>query len=138
MTIEQLGKIVREAWITWASKQEDVKDHPNWLIPWRDLTKRDKEVDMLIAIRLLTKTPEILIVVEALRHVEFWVRMEWEFYYMLSTNDKAYAGWERGVEDYRVIYGKHLDEARVEYYKKVWVSTWEFLNPGKEKIVKFL
>lgn len=45
---EHLGRLVREAWVTWALEQPDVADHPFWTVPWDELTGRDREVDMRI------------------------------------------------------------------------------------------
>lgn len=43
---DQLGKIVRDAWIEWAKEQPDPK--PSWLLPWEDLAEPDKEADRRI------------------------------------------------------------------------------------------
>jgi len=48
MNDEDLGRLVRETWIKWAERQPDVDEHPNWLIPWEQLSERDREVDVLI------------------------------------------------------------------------------------------
>jgi hypothetical protein len=44
--LDWLGKLVREAWIRWASKQENPK--PSWLEPWENLSEEMKEVDRQI------------------------------------------------------------------------------------------
>lgn len=49
MTMDRdlLGRVVRDAWVKWASEQPDVK--PGWLVPWDDMPEGpDKEVDRLI------------------------------------------------------------------------------------------
>lgn len=43
---ERLGKIVRDAWVRWASEQESPK--PSWLVPWDELSEPDKEADRRI------------------------------------------------------------------------------------------
>jgi hypothetical protein len=43
---EDLGRLVREAWVAWASKQPDPK--PSWLTGWDDLDAGQREADMLI------------------------------------------------------------------------------------------
>lgn len=43
---EQLGRIVRYAWIEWAKQQENRKDH--WLTPWEELDEPIKEADRQI------------------------------------------------------------------------------------------
>jgi len=40
------GKLVREAWVEWASRQDITK--PSWLVPWEELSERDKEADRCI------------------------------------------------------------------------------------------
>lgn len=46
ITREQLGRIVREAWVEWAGEQPDPK--PSWLTGWDDLDEDQREVDMRI------------------------------------------------------------------------------------------
>jgi len=41
-----LGRIVREAWVAWASEQPEPK--PSWLVPWDELSESDKEADRRI------------------------------------------------------------------------------------------
>ena len=43
---EQLGRMVREAWIRWAQTQPRPK--PSWLVPYDHLAEPDKEADRLI------------------------------------------------------------------------------------------
>lgn len=43
---EELGRIVRDAWVQWASEQPDPKR--SWLIPWEELDDGQREVDMRI------------------------------------------------------------------------------------------
>ena len=43
---EQLGKMVRDVWISWASEQKDPK--LSWLVSWEVLSEPDKEVDRRI------------------------------------------------------------------------------------------
>lgn len=50
---EDLGRMVREEWIAWASQQPNPK--PSWLIPWEDLDDGQKEIDMRIGVRLYNK-----------------------------------------------------------------------------------
>ena len=47
---ENLGRIVREVWITWAKEQPNPK--PSWLVPYDQLGETDKEVDRRIGERL--------------------------------------------------------------------------------------
>lgn len=46
MTREQLGRLVRQTWVQWASKQPDPK--PSWLLPWDELEGSQREADMRI------------------------------------------------------------------------------------------
>lgn len=43
---DELGRIVREAWVRWAGQQPEPR--PGWLIQWPDLNEADREVDRLI------------------------------------------------------------------------------------------
>lgn len=43
---EELGRLVRETWLSWAEEQPDPK--PSWLLPWEMLTPAEQEVDMRI------------------------------------------------------------------------------------------
>jgi hypothetical protein len=47
-----LGRMVREEWIAWATEQADIAEHPHWLTSWDELPERDKEVDRRIGERL--------------------------------------------------------------------------------------
>ena len=57
---ESLGRIVRETWITWAQEQPDVADHPHWLVPWEELSERDKDVDRRIAAAVYKATRNMM------------------------------------------------------------------------------
>lgn len=46
MTDDDLGRVVREAWVTWARTQVEPK--PSWLVPWDELSGKDKEADRYI------------------------------------------------------------------------------------------
>lgn len=46
MTRDELGRIVREAWVRWARKQPSPK--PSWLVPYDELSEADKEADRQI------------------------------------------------------------------------------------------
>jgi len=43
---DQLGRMVREAWVRWAQTQPDPK--PSWLVPYDELSEPDKEADRQI------------------------------------------------------------------------------------------
>lgn len=43
---EHLGRVVREAWVTWASHYPSSK--PSWLVPYDELSESDKEADRRI------------------------------------------------------------------------------------------
>jgi hypothetical protein len=43
---EELGQLVRETWVAWASEQPRPK--PSWLVPWEELAEPDREVDRRI------------------------------------------------------------------------------------------
>ena len=43
---DELGRMVREAWVRWATVQPDPK--PSWLIPYEQLPESDKEADRQI------------------------------------------------------------------------------------------
>lgn len=47
---EQLGRMVREAWVDWARTQPNPK--PSWLVPYDDLSEPDKEADRQIGERI--------------------------------------------------------------------------------------
>lgn len=47
---DRLGAIVREVWIAWAKEQPTPK--PSWLVPYKQLSEPDKEVDRRIGERL--------------------------------------------------------------------------------------
>jgi hypothetical protein len=43
---DQLGRVVREAWVRWARTQPDPK--PSWLVPYDELSETDKAADRQI------------------------------------------------------------------------------------------
>jgi hypothetical protein len=43
---DELGRMVREAWVRWAETQPDPK--PSWLVPYDELAEPDKEADRQI------------------------------------------------------------------------------------------
>lgn len=43
---DELGRMVREAWLRWAETQTNSK--PSWLVPYEDLDDQDKEADQQI------------------------------------------------------------------------------------------
>jgi hypothetical protein len=43
---DDLGRIVREAWVRWAQTQPSPK--PSWLVPYDELSEADKEADRQI------------------------------------------------------------------------------------------
>jgi len=43
---DELGRMVREAWVRWAQTQPNPK--PAWLVPYDDLAEPDKEADRQI------------------------------------------------------------------------------------------
>jgi hypothetical protein len=43
---DELGRMVREAWVRWAETQPNPK--PSWLAPYDDLSEPDKEADRQI------------------------------------------------------------------------------------------
>ncbi len=43
---DNLGRVVREAWVNWAKTQTYCKD--SWLVPWNDLSENDREADRQI------------------------------------------------------------------------------------------
>lgn len=43
---DDLGKIVRNAWIEWAKEQSNPK--PSWLVPYEELSQPDKDADIRI------------------------------------------------------------------------------------------
>jgi hypothetical protein len=43
---DDLGRIVREAWVKWARTQPEAK--PSWLIPYDGLPEADREADRQI------------------------------------------------------------------------------------------
>ena len=50
-TRDQLGEMVRIAWVKWARTQPDPK--PTWLVPYAELSEPDKEADRQIGEALL-------------------------------------------------------------------------------------
>lgn len=55
---DNLGRIVRAAWIEWALEQPDRLEHHNWLVVWDDLPERDREVDRRIGEAVLAARAE--------------------------------------------------------------------------------
>lgn len=53
VTREELGRKVREQWITWAQGQPWPKH--TWLIPYDDLSPEDQEADMQIGEELFCR-----------------------------------------------------------------------------------
>ena len=45
-TDDELGEVVREAWIGRAVEQPEIK--PSWLVPYQDLSQPDKDADIAI------------------------------------------------------------------------------------------
>ena len=43
---DELGRVVREAWVRWAVSRPDPK--PSWLVPWEELDEDDREADRQI------------------------------------------------------------------------------------------
>ena len=43
---DELGRMVREAWVRWAQTQPNPK--PSWLVPYAELSEPDKEADRQI------------------------------------------------------------------------------------------
>ncbi len=43
---DELGRMVREAWVRWAEQQTNSK--PSWLVPYEELDDEDKEADQQI------------------------------------------------------------------------------------------
>jgi len=43
---DNLGKIVRNAWIEWAKEQSSPKS--SWLVPYEELSQADKDADIRI------------------------------------------------------------------------------------------
>jgi hypothetical protein len=50
---DQVGKMVREAWVDWAKTHPSPK--PSWLLPYEKLDESDKEADRRIGTHLLQK-----------------------------------------------------------------------------------
>lgn len=48
---DELGQVVRNAWVRWAYKQYNPK--PSWLVPWSRLPEADREADRCIADELV-------------------------------------------------------------------------------------
>lgn len=46
MKRDELGKLVRDTWVVWASEQTEPK--ASWLVPWERLPENDREVDRRI------------------------------------------------------------------------------------------
>jgi len=46
ITDEELGRVVRQAWINWANEQTNPK--PSWLVGWEGLSRADQEADIKI------------------------------------------------------------------------------------------
>ena len=46
MNRDELGRIVREAWVRWAETQFNPK--ASWLVPYHELSETDKEADRQI------------------------------------------------------------------------------------------
>jgi hypothetical protein len=55
---EDLGERVREVWIDWAKTQPDPK--PSWLLPWDEMSEKDREVDRRIGETIAHEATEVL------------------------------------------------------------------------------
>jgi len=47
---DELGRVLRRRWEAWAREQPDIGGHPSWIRPWRALSEREREVDMVMAV----------------------------------------------------------------------------------------
>jgi hypothetical protein len=54
MNRDDLGRIVRKAWVRWARMQPDPK--PSWLVPYDELSEADKEADRQIGEAVASET----------------------------------------------------------------------------------
>jgi hypothetical protein len=52
MDKDVLGRVVRDAWVKWAQTQPEPK--PSWLVPWDELSEKDREADRCIGEGLVT------------------------------------------------------------------------------------
>jgi hypothetical protein len=50
LTDDDLGTLVREAWVAWAKAQPDPK--PSWLVPYHELPEPDRQADRHIGYTL--------------------------------------------------------------------------------------
>jgi hypothetical protein len=52
---ERLGRVVRDAWITWARTQPDTRksEHPQWFLSWEEMAECDREVDRQIGMAVV-------------------------------------------------------------------------------------
>jgi transcriptional regulator with XRE-family HTH domain len=55
---EELGQVVRAAWVTWARTQPNPK--PSWVAPWDELSETDKEADRCIGMAVAAHIAEAL------------------------------------------------------------------------------
>lgn len=46
--MREIGELVREVWVAWSREQADVALHPSWLVSWKNLPERAREVDRRI------------------------------------------------------------------------------------------
>jgi hypothetical protein len=62
-TPDELGRVVREAWVAWAQTQPYAK--PSWLASYDDLNEADKEADRQIGLAVVRHVLDHLVVTDA-------------------------------------------------------------------------
>ena len=85
---EQLGQLVRMAWIKWAKTQVNPK--VSWLVPWKELDERDKEADRQIG-EFIAKScvnPELLKIETKLNELKNFIK---ELGRLASVNSSGFA-----------------------------------------------
>ncbi len=105
---EFLGKLVRTAWIEWATEQSHPK--PSWLVPWEKLPEKDKEADRRIGEYVASKCviPELLRVESKVKDLEATVGEMRGACEKLPIDDLIQAGDRVSIQKTRDEMGGHM------------------------------
>lgn len=95
---EQLGRVVRNAWVNWALDQPDAK--PSWLLPWEELDAGQQEVDMRIGEAVM-------------RIAETMMRDQ------LDTASAQYEELQRRIEDLRSFEREYRSRLRAYHQQQI-------------------
>ena len=102
---DQLGRLVRELWISWAEKQPNPKQ--SWLVPYDELSESDKEADRVIGEGMMheffAETTGERLEHERLKQIAFRLRQQLHgFRELFDENDPASG---KAIQDYDEFVG---------------------------------